>query len=320
MSSSKLTALTEISVPALDDLAYLVDDPSGTPVSNKITLARLLGLLTSICDGRLTLQSGTPVTSSNLTAQTTVYFTPYNGNCVSLYDGTRWRLYQFAELSLALGTLTNDTVYDVFLYDTGGSATLKLGPAWSNSTAGGSRGTGAGTTELERFEGVLVNKFSITSGPAARCGRYLGTLRTTSTTTTEDSTDKRFLWNNYNRVRRHLWRTDATGHTYASTAVREWNGGTAMRCHFVLGDTTTINIDFAQLGYSSQLVTATVDVVGDTNPHIFGNAVSPQTKFGIGVPSQTLAAGYRFVTISESAPVGGTHTFSEAYLHVEYMG
>ena len=36
MADSKLTALSEISVPALEDLLYLVDDPAGTPVSNKM--------------------------------------------------------------------------------------------------------------------------------------------------------------------------------------------------------------------------------------------------------------------------------------------
>lgn len=39
----KVTALTENTAPLSTDLTYLVDDPGGTPVSNKITLTNLLG-------------------------------------------------------------------------------------------------------------------------------------------------------------------------------------------------------------------------------------------------------------------------------------
>ncbi|MCF8533121.1 MAG: hypothetical protein K9G48_08970 [Reyranella sp.] len=38
------------------------------------------------------------------------------------------------------------------------------------------RGTGAGTTELERVSGILVNKYDIANGPAARMGTYVGTI------------------------------------------------------------------------------------------------------------------------------------------------
>lgn len=43
MADQKLTALTAMTSPTTDDLLYIVDDPSGTPASRKITLANLLG-------------------------------------------------------------------------------------------------------------------------------------------------------------------------------------------------------------------------------------------------------------------------------------
>lgn len=43
MVDTKLTALTANTNPAGTDLTYLVDDPSGTPLSQKITVANLLG-------------------------------------------------------------------------------------------------------------------------------------------------------------------------------------------------------------------------------------------------------------------------------------
>lgn len=42
MADSKLTGLTANTTPALTDLLYLVDDPGGTPLSQKITVANLL--------------------------------------------------------------------------------------------------------------------------------------------------------------------------------------------------------------------------------------------------------------------------------------
>jgi hypothetical protein len=38
--------------------------------------------------GRLTLASATPVMSSTQSAKTTIYYTPYIGNLVPIYDGT----------------------------------------------------------------------------------------------------------------------------------------------------------------------------------------------------------------------------------------
>jgi hypothetical protein len=42
MANKKLTELTEITQATVDDLIYLVDDPLGTPVSKKITVANFL--------------------------------------------------------------------------------------------------------------------------------------------------------------------------------------------------------------------------------------------------------------------------------------
>jgi hypothetical protein len=57
--------------------------------------------------GRLTLTSGTPVMASEAAAQTTIYYTPYTGAMLPIYDGTGWRERTFAELSLALAASAN---------------------------------------------------------------------------------------------------------------------------------------------------------------------------------------------------------------------
>jgi hypothetical protein len=57
----------------------------------------------NICEGRMTLTSGTPITNSDVTAATTLYFTPSgDGSRIALYDGTRWKYFSFSEISIKL--------------------------------------------------------------------------------------------------------------------------------------------------------------------------------------------------------------------------
>src|SRR3990167_7040004 len=125
-----------------------------------------------VCDGRLTLTSGTPVTTADVTGATSIYFAPFKGNRIGLYDGSSaWAIYTFTELTLALGTLTSGLPYDVFAYDSSGTVTLEA-LAWTNGTTR--------ATALTTQNGVLVK-----TGATTR--RYLGTFYTTATTTTESS-------------------------------------------------------------------------------------------------------------------------------------
>lgn len=166
-----------------------------------------------MCDGRLTTQSGVPVSTTDRTAQSTIYFTPVNGNRISLYDGSKWKFYAFSEVSLVLSGLTISKNYDVFIWDNGGVLTLELSAAWTNDTTRAD----AVTTQ----DGVVVK-----SGSATR--RYLGTLYTTSTTTTEDSNQRRLLWNSYNQVERTMLVKDTTNSwSYTSTTIRTTNNTTA---------------------------------------------------------------------------------------------
>ena len=70
----------------------------------------------------------------------------------------------FNGLTLALGSnWSANTIYDVFVGLNASVVTLCTGPAWSNSGAGtSSRGTGAGTTQLATYMGMLTNAVSMT--------------------------------------------------------------------------------------------------------------------------------------------------------------
>lgn len=171
-------------------------------------------------DGRLTLTTGVPVTTSDVTGATTVYYTPYIGNQIGLYTGSAWVSYTFSELSLALGTLTSGLPYDVFLDYNGGTPQLAM-TAWTNDTTR--------ATALTTQDGVYVK-----NGDTEQ--RYLGTFYTTSTTTTEDSLAQRYLWNMYNRINRPMKVVDATASwNYTTLTWRQARATTTNELRFVRG-------------------------------------------------------------------------------------
>lgn len=202
---------------------------AGTKSVSLVMPAEIAGTANNRAHGRLTLTSGLPVTPTDVTAATSVYFTPYLGNEITLYTGSLWRTYRFTELTFALGTLTSGANYFLLVWDNAGTLTLSASPAW---TGDNTIGTGAGTAEYELFEGVYVNKVAISGGPGARAGKIVGTFRTTSTTTTEDSEINRFLANLYNPVFRVGRQIDATSHVI-NNVNRTWRAGTQTRTTWV---------------------------------------------------------------------------------------
>ena len=199
--------------------------PAGEDGTNGVNAETINGT----CCGRLTLESGVAVSTSDQSSKTTVYFTPFMGAQIGLYDGSQWAVISFSETSLALGTLTSGKNYDVFAYNNSGTLALELSAAWTSDT-----------TRSDAL--ALQNGIYVKSGTTTR--RYLGTFRTTSTTTTEDSAGgssgsvggKRFLWNYYNRRRRPLHVIDTTDSwIYATTTWRQARATAGNKVEYVSG-------------------------------------------------------------------------------------
>jgi hypothetical protein len=223
--------------------------------------------------GRLTLTTGVPVTSSDVTGATTVYYTLYKHDVVELYDGAGWIPYQFSELSQATTDATKSPAavaasknYDVFVWNDSGTLRATRGPTWDSGAVAGSdtaRGTGAGSTELELFEGRYVNKNAITNGPAARRGLYVGTIRSDALSQINDSLAKRHVWNNYNRVARAMRVAEITDTwTYTTNAFRQANGSAANQFDMVRGldeDAVSATV-LAAATWSSTAFTPTVAI------------------------------------------------------------
>lgn len=171
--------------------------------------------------GRLTLTSGTPVTTSDVTAATTLYYAPYGGcSSLSVYDGTaNWYAIDFSQLSIAVPATTSQ-MYDAFVYDNAGTATLEL-TAWTNDTTR--------ATALTTQNGVYVK-----SGALTRL--YLGSFRTTGVSgQTEDSFTKRYVWNYYNRVTRPLFVSINSNHVYTTSTWRQAAANAAYQVDVVVG-------------------------------------------------------------------------------------
>lgn len=253
--------------------------------------------------GRLTLTTGTPVTTSNVTAATTIYYTPYISDYISLYDGSSlWQTYAFNELNIAVPATTN-TMYDVFIYLSGGVLTLEA-VSWTNDTTR--------ATAIVLQDGVYVK-----SGATTR--RYLGSFRTTAVSgQTEDSLTKRWLYNYNNRVNRQMVVTDtANTWTYSTASYRQANANTANQLDFIQGvaednvtaivthrasssGTTARNISVG-VGLDSTTVNSAQVFVGGAVTSALTTA-SPQIANYYGIPS----AGRHYLAWLEYG--GGTDT------------
>lgn len=170
--------------------------------------------------GRLTTESGVPVSTSDRTSQSTLYYTPFAHNTVPLWDGAQWKPVRFTDTSLALSGLTSGKPYDVFSYISSGVLALEL-LVWTNDTT---RAT-AVTLQDGRY---------CKSGDKTRL--LLGTIYTTGATTTADALASRYVWNLYNRVHRRCSVANSTSHSYTAGAWQEWNAGSGVsRLAFVSG-------------------------------------------------------------------------------------
>ena len=258
--------------------------PATAPVGNEAVSARNAA---PTFGGRITLTSGTPITTTDVTAATTVFFTSYRGNRVPLYDGTGFVMTAFSELSQATTDSTkspsavgNNLNYDIFVWDDAGTLRATRGPAWSSDTA---RGTGANTTELEVVNGIYVNRFAITNGPSAQRGTYVGTIRSNGSAQIVDSMTQRFVWNNYNRVPRPMRRLETTfTWTYNVNAWRYSNNSAANRLDVVRGlNEDAMNVMAQGQSYTTEGSFACMSAIGlDSSTAIATGVLYAQTDPG----------------------------------------
>jgi hypothetical protein len=257
--------------------------------------------------GRLTLQSNTPVMTTNQSQKNTIYYSPYQGNMIPIYDGAVFQTRPFVEIF----TTTTDTsknpsaigvnkVNDWFVW-LDGDGVLKLchGPDWTNDT------TRSAGTVLTRINGIWLNAVAITKGPMDRQGTYVGTTHSNSNGLLNwyfggaaIGGDAAFLevWNCYNRVD---VMTDvleaASSWSLAAGVSRPFNGSLTNRVSAVFGlaeDTVVANgyasvnqndsFAFAGIGFNSTNIMASIGVGVSAVPGAWVASVATCSKRPLG--------------------------------------
>jgi len=258
-------------------------------------------LQSAVPGGRLTLESGVPISTTDQTAKTTIYYTPFVHNIINLWDGANWKPTTFAETSLALGTLTSGKPYDVFSYLSGGALALES-LAWTSDTA---RAT-AVTLQDGRY---------CKSGDKTRL--LLGTFYTTATTTTEDSIAQRFLSNIYNQVSRQIRVSSTSAHSY-NGGYRYWNNSSANRIQLVIsnpaGQTVPVGCSGEGAATAGRYVITAQKLDGNTSydgvPAYFLGASGGSA----GAVVHAVPTGYHYIAAVESSASLGAADFNTMYL------
>lgn len=268
--------------------------------------------------GYLTPTSGTAIITGDSTSATAVYYTPYVGNCVPIYNGSWMQAYFFSELTLALSSSqAASQIYDVFAFLNSGTVTIGTGPAWSTATPGScSRGAGAGTTQLSRVNGLMVNTVSMsvrngasTYTVAASQGTYLGSLYMDGTNgqvscyRSWGQSRKWGIWNAYNRTPVFLKAGDSTASwTYATATYRASNNNSANCMNVFCGlaeEVVVINF--------GQRILATANTSG-------------VPKIGIGINSTSSPSGLVGVFKAYDGGSGDTNTVYSSWRQSPFLG
>jgi len=275
-------ARTNLGVPSVSELTDLSDEISGI----QTTLQNIV----SVPQGRLSLTSGVPVLASGVSAGTAVYYMPYLGNLLPIYDGSLFNTESFSELTLTLNSNhVANAIYDVFAFINSAAVVIGTGPAWNTATAGaGARGSGAGTTEITRSIGGLLtiaNAMTARNGAttysvAANQGTYLGTLFMDASNgqltchTAYGQSRKWGVWNVYNRMSIIMKAGDGTSSwTYGTATVRPSNNASTNSISIMTG-----------------LAEECFDLEAIQQVNSGGNAGSP-ARVGIGYNSTTAMSG-----------------------------
>jgi len=276
--------------------------------------------------GRLTLTSGTAITTADVTGATTLYYTPYVGRYVPIWNGTALintdiggELSQTtADSTKSPAAVANNSIYDIFVWNDAGTIRATRGPAWSSDT---SRGSGAGTSQIGQAQGIWTNAQDITNGPVATRGTLVGSVRSNGSAQLTDSTLFRWVSNAYNTVMRRMRVVESTNTwTYTTATFRQANNSTANQVDLLQtldgrlltarALATYSNTDVANFG----IIGIDIDTINTTT--VVDNLTSAPT---VGAASQLVnvvamydgypGMGRHIVIWKEYSSAGGTGTF-----------
>lgn len=303
-----------------------------SPVNAQISNPPVLNA-TITPQGRLTLTTATPVMTATVSAAATIFYTPYVGNIVPLFDGTNMIMTACAETSnittnSAVGSagpaaVAASSAYDLFVWSNAGVCTLTRGPVWTNVT---SRSAG---TALVRQNGIQLNSVTITNGPAASRGTWVGTVSSNAGSTIDyifgasasgGTAASLQVWNAYNRVMTGTKVTDSgVGYAYTTATIRQARASAGNQISFVVGlseETITASYStfngllaavgaFMRVGFGFDSTTTFGDQFGQVGNNV---AVANSLAFGISTVWQP-GIGVHVLSANESGDATNANNF-----------
>jgi hypothetical protein len=332
------TVLSDIGAAPLNAPVFTGDARAVTPTAgdNDTSIATTAFVTAAVAaiapfgppQGRLTLQTLTPVMTTTQSAKTTIFYPPYQGNLCPIYDGTTFSMLAFTELS----AITTDTtkspavigdskVNDWFVWNDVGTLRISHGPDWTNDT------TRSAGTALVMVKGIWLNNASITNGPAAQRGTYVGTTRSNATSTFDMIFNPAAapggvagvmlgVYNAYNRVRTISVNRESTNSYSVPAGWRNANGSGDNSIGFVDGLAESIVDAMWWTGPVSSQTSGEGTVLGLHLDWVSGNpefqafgcyGYSLRIQAGVSVTGRFLPVlGFHVVNAVEYSNVGGT--------------
>ena len=245
--------------------------------------------------GRCSLTTGVAVTTADVSAATTLFYTPYSKapfpNQITLYDGsTRWVDLTLSQLSITMVGLTASRPYDVFVDYTAGVPALEV-VAWTNGTT---RATALATqdnvyVQTSDTDSLYVCTIYIDAGGGAVTNSFA----------------LRHVWNYYNRVTLPMRNATETANSWAYTTatIRQANANTANQLSFVVG--------VAEVAMSARVVASArnTNIGADINIGIGLDSTTAFTSGYHGGFINTLVANYNVLMVStlNAYPAVGYH-------------
>lgn len=266
--------------------------------------------------GRLTLVTAAPVMTSTQSGKTTLYYTPYVGSQVPLYNGADFIAAPFSELSVA----TTDTsknpaaigaskINDWFVWNDAGTMRLSHGPDWTNDT------TRSAGTALVTVGGINLNSVAITNGPGASRGTWVGTTRSNGSSQLDwilggsSSTAGWFgVWNTYNRRLIKTQVTDGSGGvSYTTVAWRSAFSNANNRVSYVCG----LAEDYFEATYLVTINSPSANLAAGvgydvTNASSGTNQTGGAVTMGLAGQFATQSLGFHFMQATELGGASGT--------------
>jgi hypothetical protein len=209
-------------------------------------------------------------------------------------------------------------VNDWFVWNDAGTMRLSHGPDWTSDT------TRSAGTALLTVNGIWLNNASITNGPAAQRGTYVGTTRSNASSQLDfifgglaanGTAGFVGVWNMYNRRNIAMMVGDTTDSwSYATAAWRAANASNTMRVSFVSGqEEDAFSARYTSICFSNPAPNVSIGIGYDTTSTFSGTGplsgivgvnalMAPMAEYG------TTALGFHFANAIEYSN-GATSTF-----------